>query len=169
MYDLLHEKWKCIICRYWLVPLHSANAVSYYSLFPLLFEAQEYPIKVTLLLLHCLVMWFGFSSLFSEVAFPKSPNSDENPQKTSDESTSDDGRFEIGWIGKGYLLGLVAVETWGQFLHPLILGDTFPFLPLMLISVYCALGITCCWLWQLRWIIKSWSASQHRFILFFNC
>ncbi|KAL2514044.1 putative dolichyl pyrophosphate Glc1Man9GlcNAc2 alpha-1 [Forsythia ovata] len=42
------------------------SIVSCYSLFPLLFEAQEYPIKVSLLLLHAVLMWFGFSSHFSK-------------------------------------------------------------------------------------------------------
>lgn len=132
------------------------STVGCYSLFPLLFEAQEYPIKLTLLLLHCLLMWYGFSSLFSEVALPKSPNSDEYLEKKTAELISDEETgLEIGWIGWCYLLGLAAIEVCGQFLHPLILGDKFPFLPLMSISVYCAFGITYSWLWQLRCIIKS--------------
>lgn len=132
------------------------STVGCYSLFPLLFEAQEYPIKLTLLLLHCLLMWYGFSSLFSEVALPKSPNSDEYLEKKTAELISDEETgLEIGWIGWCYLLGLAAIEVCSQFLHPLILGDKFPFLPLMSISVYCAFGITYSWLWQLRCIIKS--------------
>lgn len=134
------------------------STVSCYSLFPLLFEAQEYPIKVTLLLLHCLLMWFGFSSLFSWEPLSMSPKSDRNSDEKSDELRSDEegeGRFEIGLIGTAYLLGLVGVEVWGQFLHPRVLGGKYPFLPLMSISVYCAFGIIYSWLWQLRWIIMS--------------
>ncbi|PSS11865.1 Dolichyl pyrophosphate Glc1Man9GlcNAc2 alpha-1,3-glucosyltransferase [Actinidia chinensis var. chinensis] len=47
------------------------SIVSCYSLFPLLFEAQEYPIKVLLLLLHSILMWFGFSSQFSQITSAK--------------------------------------------------------------------------------------------------
>lgn len=109
-------------------------AVSIYSLFPLLYEAQEYPVKVILLLLYVAIMWFGFSSTFSE---------------------KKDGGVVSGWIEKSYMVGFVVVEIWGQFLHPLILGDRFPFLPLMIISFYCALGMMYSWIWQLKSIIRS--------------
>ncbi|KAH9611801.1 hypothetical protein KSS87_010624 [Heliosperma pusillum] len=136
------------------------STVSCYSLFPLLFEAREYPIKVTLLVLHCILMWSGFSSLFSGES---SSDSSKGSQKKGDKlrpdnntvSSSDKGKFDIGWICKSYLLGLVVVETWGQFLHPIILGDKLPFLPLMSISVYCAFGITYSWIWQLKFILVS--------------
>ncbi|PWA90186.1 hypothetical protein CTI12_AA103780 [Artemisia annua] len=104
--------------------------VSIYSLFPLLYEAQEYPIKVVLLLLHVALMWFGFSSKFSETS--------ESDKKTG--SISKNGGLVTGWIEKIYLVGFVVVEVWGQFLHPLILGDRLPFLPLMLISFYSSNG-----------------------------
>lgn len=110
------------------------SIVSVYSLFPLLYEAQEYPIKVVLLVLHVTLMWYGFSSQFSGAKY---------------------GGFVTRWIEKIYLVGFVVVEVWGQFLHPLIFGDRLPFLPLMLISFYCALGMMYSWIWQLRFIIRS--------------
>ncbi|KAK9749121.1 hypothetical protein RND81_02G103700 [Saponaria officinalis] len=136
------------------------STVSCYSLFPLLFEAQEYPIKVTLLLLHSTLLWSGFSALFPSAS---STNSSKGSPKKDGKLNSDDsvtsfpnkGRFDIGWIGKTYLLGLVIVEVWGQFLHPMILGDKLPFLPLMSISVYCAFGIMYSWIWQLKCILVS--------------
>lgn len=109
------------------------SIVSIYSLFPLLYEAQEYPVKVLLLLLHVALMWLGFSSIFDRK----------------------DGGVVSGWIEKSYMVGFVVVEVWGQFLHPLIFGDRLPFLPLMLISFYCALGMMYSWIWQLRYIIRS--------------
>lgn len=121
------------------------SIVSIYSLFPLLYEAQEYSIKVVLLLLHVALMWFGFSSKFSETS--------ESDKKTG--SISKNGGLVTGWIEKIYLSGFVVVEVWGQFLHPLILGDRLPFLPLMLISFYCAIGMMYSWIWQLRFIIRS--------------
>ncbi|KNA24082.1 hypothetical protein SOVF_018370 isoform A [Spinacia oleracea] len=132
------------------------SIVSCYSLFPLLFETREYPIKVTLLLLHCVLMWFGFSSYFSGET---TTNSNKHLQKKNYEDISDKGKLGVGvgvgWLCKSYLLGLVAVEIWGQFLHTLFFGNKLPFLPLMLVSVYSALGIMYSWIWQLKWIILS--------------
>ncbi|KAL3833028.1 hypothetical protein ACJIZ3_007764 [Penstemon smallii] len=112
------------------------SIVSCYSLFPLLFEAQEYPIKVVLLLLHAALMWFGFSSYFSSAVVKAKHNKLETP-------------FYIGWFGKSYLLGLFAVEIYGQLLHSTIFGDRLPFLPLMVISIYCGIGMMYSWIWQL--------------------
>lgn len=119
------------------------HAVSCYSLFPLLFEAQEYPIKVVLLLLHAVLMLFGFSALF--------PGETATALKGR-YNKSETRAFHIGWLGKSYLVGLAIVEIWGQFLHPIILGERLPFLPLMMVSIYCALGMVYSWIWQLRQI-----------------
>ena len=62
--------------------------------------------------------------------------------------------FSIGWIEKIYLVGIVIVEVWGQLLHPLILGDKLPFIPLMMVSIYCAIGVMYSWIWQLMRIIR---------------
>ncbi|KAK4738478.1 hypothetical protein R3W88_002175 [Solanum pinnatisectum] len=121
------------------------SIVSCYSLFPLLFEAQEYPIKVLLLLLHATLMWIGFSSHFTTT----------NRKAAETEQTRyDKTRFIVGWFGKLYLLGLVAVEIYGQFVHPILFAKRLPFLPLMMICIYCAFGMMYSWIWQLRQIIK---------------
>ncbi|MCD9641157.1 hypothetical protein HAX54_027103 [Datura stramonium] len=121
------------------------SIVSCYSLFPLLFEAQEYPIKVLLLLLHATLMWIGFSSHFTTTK----RKADETEQTRYDKT-----RFIIGWFGKLYLLGLLAVEIYGQFVHPILFAERLPFLPLMMISIYCAFGMMYSWIWQLRQIIN---------------
>lgn len=107
------------------------SIVSTYSLFPLLFEAQEYPIKVTILVVYALVMWLAFSTLFE---------TNGKPLVTPSE--------------KVYLGGLVVVEVYGQCLHPFLFGSALPFLPLMLTSVYCAVGMVYFWLSQLRMIVS---------------
>lgn len=117
------------------------SIVSFYSLFPLLFEAQEYPIKVLLLLLYSTLMGFMFSSLFNDA--------------TSAKSKSLKRGFAIGWVGRSYLLGLLAVEAWGAVLHPILFGDKLPFLPLMMISIYCAFGMMYSWIWQLNLIVRA--------------
>lgn len=130
--------------------------MSCYSLFPLLFEAQEYPIKVSLLLLHAVLMWFGFSSHFSGSKVGKASSSvPEKDDKLRSPNIDRNAEFVVGWCGKAYLFGLFVVEIWGQFLHPLIFGNRLPFFPLMMISIYCALGMTYSWIWQLRYIAKS--------------
>jgi len=40
-----------------------------------------------------------------------------------------------------YLLGLLMVSLFYSVIHPLLFGDRLPFLPLMLFSVYCSLGV----------------------------
>ncbi|XP_028790961.1 probable dolichyl pyrophosphate Glc1Man9GlcNAc2 alpha-1,3-glucosyltransferase [Neltuma alba] len=137
---------------------------SCYSLFPLLFEAQEYPIKVLLLLLCTILMWLEFSELFchacdSEALRAQAVHTkkrDYHYGSRNDPSLAKEKKVSlVGWIGKSYLVGLVIVEIWGQFLHPLVLGDKLPFLPLMLVSIYCAFGIIYSWIWQLQSIVKS--------------
>lgn len=135
------------------------SIVSCYSLFPLLYEAQEYPIKVLLLLLHATLMWFGFSFQLSKTkavqATAWGKKSVDKLEPNSSSNAISKGGFAVGWIEKSYLLGLMLVDIWGQFLHPLLLGDRLPFLPLMMISIYCALGMMYSWIWQLRLIVRS--------------
>lgn len=131
---------------FWRLTCYAAvHAVSCYSLFPLLFEAQEYPIKVLLLLLHASLMWIGFSSHFATTTRKAVESEQTRYEKT---------RFVIGRFGKLYLLGLLAVEIYGQLVHPILFTERLPFLPLMLISIYCAFGMMYSWIWQLRQIIK---------------
>lgn len=140
----------------WIL-LCTRNAVSCYSLFPLLYEAQEYPIKVLLLLLHTILMWFSFSAQYSG-------------SLRGDKKGGEKQGFEVGWVTKSYLIGVVVVEIWGQFLHPHLFGDKLPFVPLMLISMFCAIGILYSWIWQLKSILISFwlhfLLSLHYFSIF---
>lgn len=54
----------------------------------------------------------------------------------------------------GYLVGFMPLDTFCSFVHPLLLAPRMAFLPLMITSVYCALGVMYCGalsyqLWQL--------------------
>ncbi|KAK8950528.1 putative dolichyl pyrophosphate Glc1Man9GlcNAc2 alpha-1,3-glucosyltransferase [Platanthera guangdongensis] len=124
------------------------SIVSCYSMFPLLFEPQEYPIKVLLLVIYSLLMWVGFSSHFS--------NNNKPPKTAKKKTATVNSVGENGLIGPVaacYLLGLFFIEAWAQFLHPIVFGSRFPFVPLMLVSVYCAIGMMYSWIWQLKQII----------------
>ncbi|KAG9452482.1 hypothetical protein H6P81_005386 [Aristolochia fimbriata] len=126
------------------------SIVSCYSMFPLLFEDKEYPIKVLLLVNHSLLVWSSFSSLISK------SKSDKEREKVKSRGLVDNtGKGLLGCVEIIYLLGILCIEIWGQFLHQYIFGDKLPFLPLMLISVYCALGMLYSWIWQLHWLMKN--------------
>ncbi|KAM3242952.1 hypothetical protein ACQJBY_055130 [Aegilops geniculata] len=122
------------------------SIVSCYSLFPLLFEDQEYPIKVLLLLTYGALMWVGFSSHFAANPAPGG--------KKLDASDSIVEKKFTGWISLGYLLGMFAIEFWSRLFHHHVFGDRLPFLPLMIVSVYCGIGMMYSWIWQLSWIIR---------------
>lgn len=89
-------------------------------------------------------MWLGFSAQYADEKALKEKKGDGGERKS---------KFEIGCIEKSYLMGLVIVEIVSQFLHPYFLGDRYAFMPLMLISTYCAVGIMYSWVWQLKRIL----------------
>uniref|UniRef100_A0A8D2JDM5 Alpha-1,3-glucosyltransferase n=1 Tax=Varanus komodoensis TaxID=61221 RepID=A0A8D2JDM5_VARKO len=98
------------------------STTGHLSLFPLLFTAPELPIKILLMLL-CTV--YSFSSL--KAIFRK-----EGPLLT--------------WLETTYLMGLIPLEIFCEIVFPFVAWlQKFPFLPLLLTSVYCALGIMYAW------------------------
>jgi hypothetical protein len=58
-----------------------------------------------------------------------------------------------------YLVGLVVVELYCTLGHRVLLGDRLPFVPLMLTSVYCALGVTWVWGWMALWFVQRCSST----------
>ncbi|XP_045149020.1 probable dolichyl pyrophosphate Glc1Man9GlcNAc2 alpha-1,3-glucosyltransferase [Echinops telfairi] len=98
------------------------TTAGHYSLFPLLFTAPELPIKTLLMLLFTI---YSISSL--KMLFRK-----EKPL--------------FNWMEKVYLLGLGPLEICCEFIFPLTAWrPQYPFIPLLLTSVYCAVGITYAW------------------------
>jgi alpha-1,3-glucosyltransferase len=112
----------------------------------LLFEDQEYLIKVLLLLTYATLMWVGFQSHFARTT--------GKGKKVNQSSSTMKKNSLIGWIGVVYLLGLAAIELWSRVFHHHVFGDRLPFLPIMMVSVYCGIGIMYSWIWQLVWIVK---------------
>ncbi|CAJ0607631.1 unnamed protein product [Cylicocyclus nassatus] len=94
------------------------------SMFPLLFTLFEIPIKyclaTTYTLLFLLMIRYAFSIRAASL-------------------------FSIQAIA--YISGLILLELNASFLHKVIFGDKFAFLPLMLISVYNACGVLFCYFW----------------------
>ncbi|XP_073680567.1 dolichyl pyrophosphate Glc1Man9GlcNAc2 alpha-1,3-glucosyltransferase isoform X2 [Garra rufa] len=95
------------------------SITGHYSLFPLLFTTQELPIKIFLMLLFTIFSLTSLKTLFRK------------------------GGALLNPLEATYLLGLIPLELICEFVYPLTVWQkTFPFLPLMLTSVYCALGVT---------------------------
>ncbi|GFS94751.1 probable dolichyl pyrophosphate Glc1Man9GlcNAc2 alpha-1,3-glucosyltransferase [Nephila pilipes] len=99
------------------------SIVGHFSLFPLLHLEGETPLKILLLLLHVVYMLSSLSQLhrFKELIIP-------------DEEAI-------------YLCGLVVLQFFYSF-GAKVLGieEKLPFLPLMLISTYCAIGVLYAWI-----------------------
>ncbi|ELK00400.1 Putative dolichyl pyrophosphate Glc1Man9GlcNAc2 alpha-1,3-glucosyltransferase [Pteropus alecto] len=98
------------------------TTTGHYSLFPLLFTAPELPIKILLMLLFTI---YSISSL--KILFRK-----EKPL--------------FNWMETFYLLGLGPLEVFCEFVFPFTSWKLkYSFIPLLLTSVYCAVGITYAW------------------------
>ena len=65
--------------------------------------------------------------------------------------------IQISWVAGLYMLGIVPLELYASWLHTLLDGqDNMPFLPRLLVSVYCALGVCGLYFWA------DWPfATQH--------
>eukprot|EP01134_Creolimax_fragrantissima_P005522 CFRG5522T1 len=96
-----------------------------YALFPLFCEEREAPIKVCLLLLYIGYSYLTFGSL-------SNPAPDENLPGLSLPM------FTLEWI---YIAGFVPLQLYVGFGHSLVFCDGMEFLPLLLTSVYCSIGI----------------------------
>nr|CAI5828151.1 unnamed protein product [Callosobruchus analis] len=113
------------------------STVGHYSLFPLLFPASLLLIKVLLLLLYTV---YAFHSLYK--MYPLSICRYSLPLLNPLEST--------------YLLGLGAVFIYENGVHQLLgLDKNFPFLPLMVTSAYCSLGVIYAWASYYVYFLKS--------------
>jgi hypothetical protein len=59
-----------------------------------------------------------------------------------------------------YLAGFVVLELYCTLGHRFLLGERLPFVPLMLTSVYCALGVTWVWGWMTWWFVQRCTSSS---------
>ncbi|XP_074788938.1 dolichyl pyrophosphate Glc1Man9GlcNAc2 alpha-1,3-glucosyltransferase isoform X5 [Athene noctua] len=99
------------------------TTIGHFSLFPLLFTPPELPIKILLMLLFTVYSFSSLNSLFRR----------ERPL--------------LNWLETIYLIQLVPLEIFCEIIFPLTPWKRhFPFVPLLLTSVYCALGVTYAWL-----------------------
>lgn len=107
------------------------SVVGHYSLFPLLYERQETIVKATLLLFHILMMEIVVSAELENALLRRRILSSTKWKP-----------HEI--MGRIYLCGFILVELFTSILQPLIL-PSWEFLPLMVTSVYCSVGMLGSW------------------------
>lgn len=101
------------------------SIVSHFSLFPLLFKSNLILIKISLFLTHSLIVTNGLKSLWSSV----------------------NRRSFLFYCELLYLFGLIGLLLYEFVIqYSLKLDKRLPFLPLMLTSVYCSIGIMYFWL-----------------------
>ncbi|VVC90229.1 unnamed protein product [Leptidea sinapis] len=111
-----------------------ATTVGHYSLFPLLYERNLTPIKILLLLTHCAVAFSYIPGLYEVPKTKKTRRRDVIivPMMTCVEML--------------YFYGLLMLCVYENVIHSLLgLDKTLPFLPLMMTSVYCSLGVFYFW------------------------
>ncbi|KAG2197180.1 hypothetical protein INT46_005155, partial [Mucor plumbeus] len=99
------------------------SAAGIFSLYPLLFRSTETPIKITITLL-----WF--CAIIPGLAY-----SIKTPLKNL-----------LTTIEENYLVGLLVLQLYTGFVHDLVFGqNNLQFLPLMVTSLYCSVGIVYGW------------------------
>jgi alpha-1,3-glucosyltransferase len=91
----------------------------YYSLFPLLFEDRETILKTVILALYLILLHHFTLKSYQSI-------------------------FSL--VEKSYMFGYIPLFIYCQYLHSILFKGTLEFLPLMLTSVYCAVGVVSCWM-----------------------
>ncbi|XP_055996770.1 probable dolichyl pyrophosphate Glc1Man9GlcNAc2 alpha-1,3-glucosyltransferase isoform X2 [Ostrea edulis] len=103
------------------------STTGHYSLFPLLFTQAETMTKIVLMLTYSVCAFSSLGYIYNSCWNWKSL-----PLLNSLESV--------------YIIGLIPLELWNSAIFPLFnISKKFPFLPLMLISVYCSVGVIYSW------------------------
>lgn len=111
------------------------STTGHLSLFPLLFQSQETPIKVCLMLMFTIFSFYSLCLVHCGESSEKSVVADLFNLPI------------VEWYEAWYLYGLVFLEFYCSAVHPFtVLAVNLPFLPLMLTSVYCAVGVVWAWI-----------------------
>ncbi|KAK3747080.1 hypothetical protein RRG08_046467 [Elysia crispata] len=121
------------------------STTGYFSLFPLLFTPFENLLKVLLFLQATIFSFLAIKSLFSDKVKETS-----SPTAFLAQSLDTLRLPLLSLVESAYLWGLAALGIFNSGLPLRLFGsDLFtrlPFLPLLLTSVYCAVGVVYCWL-----------------------
>ncbi|CAH8586553.1 unnamed protein product [Schistosoma rodhaini] len=122
------------------------STLGYYSLIPLIPTNAEFPAVISIYLAHTCIHWL--------ILFRILPINNKNNRE---KSISDQSRSQhiIQKIGCLHLWGLILLFIFTKIILPLTyLGQRLPYLPLMLTSVYTAIGLFC------SFLIFIWSSTN---------
>ncbi|CAK7901020.1 dolichyl pyrophosphate Glc1Man9GlcNAc2 alpha-1,3-glucosyltransferase [[Candida] anglica] len=115
-----------------LGPFNLLVSCGYTSLFPLIYTSAEWPVKVVYTLLWYIIYYFNFGKI---VKIPK--------------QTGDLGGIILDRVTNGYILGLCPIFTIVTiidiFEHHFEVLRKLEFMKLMIVSVYCGVGVVSSW------------------------
>ena len=112
--------------RSYLASFRPLAVAGHVSLFPLLFTAAEFPIKVAYTLTWLIAFLYTFDRLAPAPAVKR--------------------RFLLDRFTILYISTAVPLITYCSLLHRLVFGVRYEFLPLMFTSTYCAVGVVASWI-----------------------
>ncbi|XP_038213124.1 probable dolichyl pyrophosphate Glc1Man9GlcNAc2 alpha-1,3-glucosyltransferase isoform X1 [Zerene cesonia] len=111
------------------------SSVGHYSLFPLLYPKNLASIKLFLLLTHCAMGFVNIPSLY------------EDPKCKKNKKRAFFILPMLNWIEILYLYGFILLYIYENLLHSFLgFNKILPFLPLLMTSVYCSIGVFYFWL-----------------------
>ena len=112
--------------RSYLASFRPLAVAGHVSLFPLLFTAAEFPIKVAYTLTWLITFLYTFDRLAPATATKR--------------------RFLLDRFTILYIAVAIPLITYCSLLHGLVFGERYEFLPLMFISTYSAVGVVASWI-----------------------
>ena len=135
------------------------STIGAYSLFPLLIHPQEYLIKVSLLVAYLIIAipWLLDVDMWSTIAAQLWQKNDSDASERRQERRSPrktirnratkvpTPMFYNDRFKRMHLLGLIPLEIYCSYGHHALFGGSWPFIPLMMTSIYCAVGIVGVW------------------------
>lgn len=112
------------------------SIVGHVSLFPLLFEVRELPLKFILSMLHIMLAY---------VSLDRYHRGEQSAMRIRQKG------IVFSTLETLYFAGLGALVVFVEFLHPILFRSAdgtlkMPFLPLLLLSIYCTGGLAYAWL-----------------------
>ena len=133
------------------------SASGLYGLLPLLFRPQEYLIKILLTALYLLA---ATRALLLQQQQPLASRQTPGGAGCSTVVAVAGARpSPLTRLELAYLWGFAALKLYCALVHGAIFVDRLPFLPLMLTSVYCSLGVS--WVWGCMAVSYALGSFKH--------
>lgn len=104
--------------------------VGHFSLLPLLFEIREQPLQLFAYLLH---------SIASYITLDTYMQNEERKMRIKETGVV------FKWYQLMYLYGFIPLYIFTHIIHPFYFVNRMEFLPLLLISIYCSIGMVHVW------------------------